>query len=76
MGRAGPVRETILASGKLTELNLSPVRVAVDVDVGYTHGDGWNVYMLTTDCDAEMWIWCLKPVGVYMCVFVCDSYEE
>jgi hypothetical protein len=29
----------------VTVLDLTPVRVSVDVDVGDTHGDGWNVYM-------------------------------
>jgi hypothetical protein len=78
VGRARSGRQTIFASGKLTELDLSPVRVAVNVDVGYTHGSGWNVF--------SGQIWCVAvPVDVgngllcicvlYMALFarvVCD----
>lgn len=35
--------ESILADGGLTELLSSTIWVEVDVDVGDTHGGGWNV---------------------------------
>jgi len=73
--RAWSVRETILACGKLTELDLSPIRVAVDVNVGYTHSNGWNVYsgqFVVLICGFG----CSKPVIVYMCGFVYETYKS
>lgn len=41
--RARPAWESVLADLGVSEFELLAVRVPVDVDVGDTHGDGWDV---------------------------------